>query len=202
MGEETFFEGRILPEIVDAMPDNGTLFVASSMPVRHLDQFVNSSPKPLRVFSNRGASGIDGTISSALGVASTTDTPLVLVIGDLAFYHDLNGLMALKRSGVNATIVLINNDGGGIFRRLPIAKFDPPFTELFLTPHGLDFEPVVRMYGAGYSKVETRDAFRKIFKASIGSDIPVVIEVSTDSSLNEQIRQKINNPQFSKEFSQ
>ena len=190
--QKTYFEGLILADVVEAMPRDGTLFVASSLPVRHLDQFVRPHEKELRVFANRGASGIDGTISSALGVASVSSAPVALVIGDLAFYHDLNGLLALKRCGVKATIVLINNDGGGIFRRLPVARFDPPFTDLFLTPHGLDFEPAVRMFGAGYSRVESREAFRKIFRASSGSDIPIVIEVPTDSSFHEEMRLKIS----------
>ena len=188
---DVWFEGAILADVTELMPPDGVLFTASSLPVRHLDQFAPPRRGGIHPFANRGASGIDGTLSTALGVASTSESPLVLVIGDLAFYHDLNGLLTFRRAGVKATIVLINNDGGGIFRRLPIAQFDPPFTDLFLTPHGLDFEPVVRMFGVGYSRVESREAFRKIFKASIGSDIPVVIEVPTDSALHEEMRKKI-----------
>lgn len=189
---ETWFEGAILADVAELMPAEGVLFSASSLPVRHLDQFAPPRAEGIRLFSNRGASGIDGTISSALGVASASANPLVLVIGDLAFYHDLNGLLAFARCGVCATIVLINNDGGGIFRRLPIAQFDPPFTDLFLTPHGLDFEPVVRMFGVGFTRVEGREAFRKMFKASVGAEMPVVIEVRTDSALHEELRKRFN----------
>jgi 2-succinyl-5-enolpyruvyl-6-hydroxy-3-cyclohexene-1-carboxylate synthase len=190
---EIWFEGAILADVIELMPSEGLLFTASSLPVRHLDQFSPPRQDGIRTFSNRGASGIDGTISSSLGVASALHQPLVLVIGDLAFYHDLNGLLAFARCGVRATIVLINNDGGGVFRRLPISQFDPPFTDLFLTPHGLDFEPVVRMFGAGYARADSQETFRKIFKASVASDIPVVIEVQTDSVLHEQMRHKISN---------
>jgi 2-succinyl-5-enolpyruvyl-6-hydroxy-3-cyclohexene-1-carboxylate synthase len=189
---ETWFEGAILADVAELMPPDGVLFSASSLPVRHLDQFAAPRARGIRPFANRGASGIDGTISSALGVASVSDQPLVLVIGDLAFYHDLNGLLAFQRAGVKATIVLINNNGGGIFRRLPIAQFDPPFTDLFLTPHGLDFEPLVRSFGVGYTRVQGRDDFRKIFAASVGSGIPVVIEVQTDSELTEDVRRRIS----------
>lgn len=187
----SFFEGAVLPEVVDLLPAGALLYVASSLPVRHLDQFVPPRPLPLRVFANRGASGIDGTVSSALGAAAASGSPLALVTGDLAFYHDLNGLLALRRCGVKATIVLINNDGGGIFHRLPVARFDPPFTDLFLTPHGLDFEPAVRMFGAGYERVTTRTTFRTALQKAIGADAAQVIEVPSDSLWHEQQRREI-----------
>ena len=194
--EEIYFEGAILADVVELLPPNALLFVASSLPVRHLDQFVRPRQKPLWVFANRGASGIDGTISSALGAATTTEKPLVLVTGDLAFYHDLNGLLALERwpnknSGVKATIVLINNNGGGIFHRLPIADFDPPFTDLVLTPHGLDFEPVVRMFGAGYRRVTAREDFRYALQDAIEAENSQVIEFPTNSVLHEKMRKMI-----------
>ncbi|GAB4579212.1 MAG: 2-succinyl-5-enolpyruvyl-6-hydroxy-3-cyclohexene-1-carboxylic-acid synthase [Anaerolineales bacterium] len=188
---ETWFEGAILADVAELMPPDGLLFSASSLPVRHLDQFAAPRAGGIRPFANRGASGIDGTISTALGVASVADQPLVLVIGDLAFYHDLNGLLAFQRAGVKVTIVLINNNGGGIFWRLPIAQFDPPFTDLFLTPHGLDFEPLVRSFGVGYTRADGREEFRKIFAASVRAGMPVVIEVQTDSELQEVTRRQI-----------
>lgn len=169
------------------------LFLASSLPVRHAEQYA-SGENIARVYSNRGASGIDGTISSALGVAAShPDAHVLLVIGDLAFYHDMNGLLASKRGGIhNITIVLVNNDGGGIFRRLPIADFDPPFTDLFLTPHGLDFAPAVRMYGLAYHHAESLDALREQVRAAVSGDAPTVIEVTTDSARDAQRRQEIN----------
>jgi len=188
---EAFFEGAILPTVVEALPPHAVLYVGNSLPVRHLDQFVRPQAKPLRVLANRGASGIDGTVSSALGAAAATDAPLVLVTGDLAFYHDLNGLLALRRCGVRATIVLIHNDGGGIFHRLPIAGFDPPFTELFVTPHGLDFEPVVRMYGAAFVHVETPETLREALHTAIGAPTPHVIEVRSDAEEHERWRRKV-----------
>lgn len=189
--EKNYFEGAILSDVVDVLPPESLLYVASSLPVRHLDQFVPSQSKSLRVFANRGASGIDGTIASALGAAKTTDQPLVLVIGDVAFYHDMNSLLALQRCNVKATIILINNNGGGIFHRLPIANFDPPFTELFITPHGLNFKPVVRMFGAEYVAVKSRKELRHNLEEAINSSASHVIEISTDAILHEETRQKI-----------
>ena len=189
--DEGFFEGLVLPEVVDALPEGGLLFVSSSNPVRHLDEFVPPGGKRLRVFANRGASGIDGVLSTALGVASASDAPLVLVIGDLALYHDLNGLLALRRCGLNPTIVLINNDGGGIFHRLPIASFDPPFTELFLTAHGLDFAPAAAMFAARYTRVTSRRALRQALQTAIPAPTPHLIEVRTDPRHHERVRSKI-----------
>ena len=191
MWTDTFFEGVILADVVEQMPQESLLFVAASLPLRHLNQFARPNQKNLRVFANRGASGIDGTIASALGVAAASDRPLTLVIGDLAFYHDMNSLLALKRCGVNITIVLINNNGGGIFHRLPISNFDPPFTDLFITPHGLEFEPVVRMFGVEYARAENRAEFLRVFDESVGSDTSWVIEIPTDSVLHEKMRRQL-----------
>jgi len=191
--QETYFEGAILADVVDLLPRKAALYAASSLPVRHLEQFVRPNSKALRVFANRGASGIDGTISSALGAAAATGMPLALVSGDVAFYHDLNGLLALQRCGVKATIVLINNDGGGIFHRLPIANFDPPFTELFVTPHGLNFESAAQMFGAGYTRVTGRADFREALQTALAADTSQIIEVMTDSVLHETMRREIIN---------
>jgi 2-succinyl-5-enolpyruvyl-6-hydroxy-3-cyclohexene-1-carboxylate synthase len=188
---DEFFEGVVLADVAELLPADATLYVSNSLPVRDLDQFARPRRAGLRVLANRGASGIDGTVSSALGAAAATEAPLVLVTGDLSFYHDLNGLLALRRCGVKATIVVINNNGGGIFHRLPIARFDPPFTEYFVTPHGLDFEPAVRMYGADFVRVESRAAFRQALRASMGAEAPCVIEVVSDRGWNHRYHREI-----------
>jgi 2-succinyl-5-enolpyruvyl-6-hydroxy-3-cyclohexene-1-carboxylate synthase len=188
---DIFFEGAILPEITAQMPEDALLFVSSSLPVRHLDQFTRPRSTRLRLFANRGASGIDGTIASALGVGAATDKPLVLVIGDLAFYHDMNSLLALRRCGVKATIVLINNNGGGIFHRLPIAQFDPPFTNYFVTPHDLDFGPIAQTFGVIYHKVTTLDSFQQQFSTALDATDSHIIEFTTDALLHEQVRRSV-----------
>ncbi len=185
------FEGAALAEIVEHLPDGLQLYVGNSLSVRHLDQFARPRPAGLRVFANRGASGIDGTISSALGAAAASDQPLVLVTGDLSFYHDLNGLLAFKRCAVRATIVLIHNDGGGIFQRLPAAQFDPPFTELILTPHGLDFAPAMQTFGLEYHLLNGIKALGAALSESIGAVQPRVLAIHTDSAYGEQIRKEI-----------
>jgi 2-succinyl-5-enolpyruvyl-6-hydroxy-3-cyclohexene-1-carboxylate synthase len=190
-GDRPDFEGLVLADVVGALPDGANLFVANSLPVRHLDEFVRPHGKRIRVFGSRGASGIDGTISTALGVAAASAGPLVLVLGDLAFYHDLNGLLALERLGLQATIVLIHNDGGGIFRRLPVAGHGAEFDDLFLTPHGLDFEPAIRMFGLDFERLDNRAALRDALARTIGREPSRVIEVRTDSRRHEEIRRQI-----------
>ncbi|MDH5506922.1 MAG: 2-succinyl-5-enolpyruvyl-6-hydroxy-3-cyclohexene-1-carboxylic-acid synthase [Anaerolineae bacterium] len=189
--EEHFFEGVVLADVVELAPQGTALFVASSLPVRHLDQFAQPHPSGLTVFANRGVSGIDGTIASALGAASVIPSHLVLVIGDLAFYHDLNSLIAVKKFGINITIVLINNDGGGIFHRLPISNFEPPFMELFVSPHGLDFEPAAQLFNLDYHRVSSRSDFKLAFNNAMNSNQSTLIEVPGDAKLHEKTRQEI-----------
>ncbi|PJF28379.1 MAG: 2-succinyl-5-enolpyruvyl-6-hydroxy-3-cyclohexene-1-carboxylic-acid synthase [Phototrophicales bacterium] len=179
---ENFFDGAVVADAVSLMPDGAALFIGNSLPVRHLDQLARPAPKQIRVFGSRGASGIDGTVSTAAGVSQGVSAPLVLITGDLGFYHDMNGLLTLKRYGIRMVIVVINNDGGGIFQRLPIAQFDPPYTELFRTAHGMTFESVAVLYGLDYAKTCSRADFRTAFERALSavSSHSTIIEVPTD----------------------
>ncbi len=187
---ESDFEGGILPDVFDQLPTGNGLFVANSLPVRHFDQFTRPASKPVRVFANRGASGIDGTLSSALGAAAHLPG-LVFVTGDLSFYHDMNGLLAFSRSGIRATIVIINNNGGGIFQRLPISKFEPPFNELFVAPHGLTFEHAAKLYGIDYIQTE-RLSFAFALNTAFTSGRSTIIEIPSDVVKFEQLRKELN----------
>ncbi|WP_135819662.1 2-succinyl-5-enolpyruvyl-6-hydroxy-3-cyclohexene-1-carboxylic-acid synthase [Halostella litorea] len=189
---ERRFEGDALATAVEDAPDPATLFVSNSMPVRDLDRFGAPRTADLTVLGNRGASGIDGIVSTALGAGSATGDPLVLVTGDLAFYHDMNGLLAVGRCGVDATIVVVNNDGGGIFHMLPVEAFDPPFTEQFRTPHGLDFAPAAELYGLEFVRARDRDAFREAYRASLDSAGTQVIEVRSDAERSHREREAIH----------
>ncbi|WP_049970988.1 2-succinyl-5-enolpyruvyl-6-hydroxy-3-cyclohexene-1-carboxylic-acid synthase [Haladaptatus cibarius] len=185
------FEGGVLASVAELLPDPATLFVSNSMPVRDIDRFGRPHSADVTVLGNRGASGIDGIVSSALGAGSATDDPLVLVTGDVAYYHDMNGLLALARCGVDATIVEINNDGGGIFHMLPIESFDPPFTGQFKTPHGLDFEATGELYDFDFDRVESLSAFCERFRASIDRTGTQVIEVVTDAEASHRTRESL-----------
>lgn len=172
-------EACIFLSLFDFLPEGDALMVSNSLPVRHLDQFVPPRKKKVRVFANRGASGIDGVLSTGLGLAAYFGHA-TMVLGDLAFYHDMNGLLAVRRHGLQATILVINNDGGGIFHRLPIAAFEPPFRELFLTPHGLRFGPVAELYGLEYHFVENQLALPQVLRR-LDWEKPTLIEVKSDA---------------------
>jgi len=184
------FEGAALETIASVIPSGGTLFVSSSMPVRDLDSFAPGDARELRVLANRGANGIDGVVSTALGAAAVRDEsrgPLVLVIGDIAFYHDMNGLLAAKLHELDATIVVINNDGGGIFSFLPQAADKRHFELLFGTPHGLNFAPVAEVYGARYELAATMESLRRCTLDSFETPGLHIIEMRTGRARNVEL---------------
>lgn len=152
------FEGHAIAALARALPEQARVYAGNSLAVRALDAFwPDDAPSP-RVLVNRGANGIDGFVSSVLGAAAADPAlPTVGVCGDLSFYHDLNGLLAVRRHGVRAVLLVLNNDGGGIFDHLPIAAHRAGYEEHFATPHGLDFGPVVEMYGCAFERVTRPD---------------------------------------------
>lgn len=181
----SLFEGRIVPELVPLLPEGSLLFAGNSMPVRDLDTFQRPLGRRLRMMANRGASGIDGVVSTALGAAAAGRSgPVVLVVGDLSFYHDLNGLLAARLHRIPLTVVLIQNDGGGIFSFLPQASLGPLFEPLFGTPTGLDFRPAVEMYGGRFLRPEGWPAFRQAIRQALDSDGLTVVEVRSDRQRN------------------
>ncbi len=141
------WEGRVLAAVADAAPAGATLFVSSSMPIRDLDAFAAPRPESLTVLANRGASGIDGVVSTAFGVAAAGARPTVCVLGDVALFHDQNGLLWSREPDAPVVFVLVDNDGGGIFQMLPVREQEPWYTPLFATPHGLDFQHAARLHG-------------------------------------------------------
>ncbi|CAH0346778.1 2-succinyl-5-enolpyruvyl-6-hydroxy-3-cyclohexene-1-carboxylic-acid synthase [Bacillus sp. CECT 9360] len=181
--EQALDEGKLFLLLQDLMPENSSLFVGNSMPIRDLDTFFFSNDKEIRIFANRGANGIDGIISTALGVSTIMENT-VLVIGDLSFFHDMNGLMAAKLQQTNITIVLINNDGGGIFSFLPQASEKDYFEMLFGTPHGLNFAHAVALYEGKYTNVGNWDEFSETFTKSFNIPGLKVIEVPTNRESN------------------
>jgi len=187
------FEGRVFTELASLLPAGTTLYVGNSMPVRDLDTFFGCVDQPLRILGNRGANGIDGVVSSALGVSAAAgqEKPVVLVLGDLSFFHDLNGLLAARFHGLNLTIILINNDGGGIFSFLPQAAYPEHFEQLFGTPTGLDFRLAVEMYGGQYQKIANWEQFRKSVQRGITAGGLHVIEVPTERASNVSMHRKL-----------
>lgn len=181
---DAWCEGRVFHELAELLPGGALQFTASSMPVRDLEAFAPKSPRLVRHLVNRGVSGIDGTLSSALGAATAHAGPAVLVTGDLAFLHDAHGLLAAKTHGLSLTVVLINNDGGGIFEFLPIAAFGEAYETHFATPHGLDFAALCAAYGAELERPRDWSDFRARVNRSLGRTGVHVVEVRTERRAN------------------
>ena len=188
---EELFEGRVFTELADCLPEGALCFVSNSMPVRDLDTFWPSHGRAIRFLANRGANGIDGIVSSALGASAASQGPLILVIGDLAFYHDLNGLLAAKLNHLRATVILTNNDGGGIFSFLPQAAHPEHFEQLFGTPHGLDFRPAAEMYGATFSRIADWRSLRAAVNAGSQAAGVTIVEVPTHREPNVSMHRAI-----------
>ena len=168
-------------ELAAALPADALLFVSSSMPVRDVDAWASAGRA--RVLANRGVNGIDGIVSTALGAAAATGRATAALLGDLALLHDLSGLLAARRLGVPLLLVVVNNDGGGIFNFLPVAQATDRFEELFATPHGVDLAHLAALCGA--KLVRPRDAaeLRAAIREGLGNALQL-IEVRTDRAAN------------------
>jgi 2-succinyl-5-enolpyruvyl-6-hydroxy-3-cyclohexene-1-carboxylate synthase len=184
--ERALFEPRAVRELCTRLPESALLYVSNSMPVRDLDAFMPVAGRGPRVLSNRGANGIDGMVSSALGAAAAGVGPAVLLTGDLALLHDLGGLLAARRHGLRATIVVLNNDGGGIFSFLPIARHGESvrFEELFATPHGLDLRHAAELAGAAWGRVDSWEDYASALEKSWSHDGLSLIEVPVERDAN------------------
>ena len=187
----TLSEPGVFDELDTVSPSGATVFAGNSMPVRDLDSFCSSDSRPLRFLANRGASGIDGVVSTALGVSSVSAEPCILVIGDLSLYHDMNGLLAARQHGLRATIVVLHNDGGGIFSFLPQAEAVASFEELFGTPHGLDFRHAAELYGLDYCEVDEPAAFRGAVEESFARPGVSMIVVHTNRAANVRLHRRL-----------
>jgi len=156
-----------------------------------MDTFFPSTGRSIRFMCNRGASGIDGVISTALGAGSVSSSRMALVIGDISFYHDMNGLLAARTFGLNATIIIINNNGGGIFSFLPQSAYEDVFEPYFGTPHGLTFRAAADLYGLDYCLAGDWSTFNEAVKGSLARTGTTIIEVPGDRKVNVQLHRQV-----------
>lgn len=184
------FEGRLPLEVISGIPEKSNLFVSNSLPIRDMDFFATSQNKKINIYTNRGASGIDGIISTALGIAKASDKPTFLVTGDLAFFHDMNGLHNSIKFKIPLKIILVNNSGGGIFESLPISEYRDVMKDNFLTPLQLKFNKFVAAYGGRYVKIKNWNHLKKELKLYSASRKITVLEVKTDAKKSKLLRQK------------
>jgi len=182
-GWETLFEGRVARDTVDALPDGATMVVASSMPVRDVEAFARPRTG-LRFLANRGVNGIDGFVSTVLGAATASSGPTVALLGDLCLLHDANGLLGAADRGVDATFVVLDNDGGGIFSFLPQADLPDHFELLFGTPQGLDLAALAAMHGLHAHRVEKAGEVVPAVEAAIAAGGVHLVIVPTERADN------------------
>ena len=186
--EPSCFEGRTIRELQQHISDNAQVLIANSMSIRDFDYFWFSGESKAVLYGNRGVNGIDGTISTALGLAAN-GRPTYLVTGDLSLFHDLNGLAVAKPHNLNLTIILHNNDGGGIFEYLP-QKGTKHFDYLFSTSQGLDYSGAAKLYGCGYTKISSPDELSSVL-AKIGQESGVhIIEIPTNREYSRELHKK------------
>jgi len=172
-------------------PDEATLALASSMPIRDMDMFGDTAGRAPFVAANRGASGIDGTVATAVGLAYGRRAPVILAAGDLALLHDLNSLALAASAPEPVVIVAINNHGGGIFSFLPVARCGEAFEPMFGTPHPYCFEQAARMFGLGYDHVRDMDALSEAYASALSSGESRIIEITTDRDENLQLHRRL-----------
>jgi 2-succinyl-5-enolpyruvyl-6-hydroxy-3-cyclohexene-1-carboxylate synthase len=187
---DELFEGKAAWLLARHLPAETPLFVASSMPVRDVEYFWPASDRRVEMAFNRGANGIDGTLSTALGVAQAADRPAVLLTGDLALLHDTNGFLLRPKLRGSLTVVLINNRGGGIFEHLPVAQFDPPFEEFFATPQEADFAKLCPAYGVAHVLVRDWKHFIGLISVLPSNGVRV-LELRTDRKRDAATRKSI-----------
>lgn len=192
-----FTEAACTKLVLDALLEDAYLFVSNSMAIRYVDRFSGKAKKSYTLLANRGVNGIDGIVSTALGMAQIhPGHENVLLIGDLAFCHDMNALLLAKSYHIPLTIIIINNQGGGIFSFLPQNQLNPvDFETLFGTPQDLDFTYVAKLYEAQYQEVKTLDELRKCLTEEKNVSQLRILELKTsrvENSLDyENLCQKI-----------
>jgi 2-succinyl-5-enolpyruvyl-6-hydroxy-3-cyclohexene-1-carboxylate synthase len=182
-GWDAPFEGRIARDVVRATPADASLVVASSMPVRDVESFA-AAREHVTFHANRGANGIDGFVSTALGVAAASEGPTVALLGDLCFLHDANGLLGAVERGVDATLVVVDNGGGGIFSFLPQAELPEHFETLFGTPQPVDVGALAAVHGIPVAEVDTAAGLEPALAAAADAGGVQVVRVRTERATN------------------
>ena len=183
------FEGKVARMLSLHIPDKSLLHVANSMPIRDIEWFWHAGNKEVKLFGNRGVNGIDGTLGTAIGIAHQSSNVTFLLTGELGFLHDSNALLFASQFEGSLNILLINNDGGGIFENLPIAG-QPEFEKCFATPQYINFKNLCQSHNIDYKKPKNWKDVIKLIKKPIKNGIRVV-EIKTDRKSDIKTRQKL-----------
>ncbi|MDP4115187.1 MAG: 2-succinyl-5-enolpyruvyl-6-hydroxy-3-cyclohexene-1-carboxylic-acid synthase [Bacteroidota bacterium] len=185
------FEGRLYRDLIKHLPENCNIFLSNSLPIRDFNNFAGILPPRVTVYNNRGAAGIDGIISTALGINKGSGKLTVLVTGDLAFYYDISSLLIAKDNNIPLIIILVNNNGGGIFNTLPIAGGFDEFEKYFTTPLNIDFKKIVSAFGGNYFLINNSKSIQTALAQAQNSSSFSVIEYKTDSAISAETKKNL-----------
>jgi 2-succinyl-5-enolpyruvyl-6-hydroxy-3-cyclohexene-1-carboxylate synthase len=183
-------EPDVLLNILNAIPPNSNLMIGNSLPIRDMDYFASAINKNINIYQNRGASGIDGITSTALGICASSKNPSYLITGDLSFYYDINSLLIARQCNIPLITIVINNDGGAIFKFLPIAEYHDVFEKYFVTPTKLSFEKIVEAFNIDYKEIKDQQDLLNHIKVSSVRTKPVVFEIKTNADYSLSLRKK------------
>lgn len=189
--QKTLCEPYVARCVSRLTPVDSLLFLGNSMPIRDMDMYAAQDGAPLSVAVNRGASGIDGNVATALGHVHGRCTPATVLLGDLALLHDLNSLALLRTFHMPVVFVVINNDGGGIFSFLPVSKVHEHFESHFATPHGMSFEHAAAQFGLQYAAPKSPSAFTKAYVTALNQPRHTLIEVRTKRDANVHLHHEL-----------
>jgi len=190
IGKSTFpNEPGIIKILLEALPDKAHILIGNSSPIRDFDNFAACIKNDLIVYFNRGASGIDGVTSTAIGIAQLKE-PAFLLTGDLSFLHDLNALAVANKYPVGLTVILINNNGGGIFESLPVSKERSILKEYFLTPHNLNLKNIITSFGVEYKLVKSWAQINNSINVYVINNKLSVLEIKTNAEKSLRLRNR------------
>jgi len=195
--EQFFLETREITEpgiiyhIGNHCKDNIGVFLSNSMPIRDADKFFSSCPYQISFFCNRGVSGIDGNIATAIGIAQGIQKPLIAVLGDLAFLHDMNSLALLNHAAYPVCLIIVNNAGGGLFSFLPVYEKKESFEAFFAAAHPYSFSQAASLFQIPYAQPQIPDDIDVLLKKFLKENRSIFIEVFTDRTENLQVHQQI-----------
>lgn len=183
-------ECRVPETVLNSVDSNISIMLSNSMPIRDFDYFTSVLKSNFNIYFNRGASGIDGIMSTALGIAAADKKPVILMIGDLAFYYDLNSLLISAQNKIPLVVILINNSGGGIFEVLPIAEYRNVFEKYFRAKHNLNFKRIVTSFGCKHVVIKNWSHIEKEIRKVVIKNEFKVLEIKTDAKKSFQLRKK------------
>ncbi len=191
--DDTLTEPTVCRTISAMIPHNHALFLGNSLPIREMDTFGTHAGAPAKVYANRGASGIDGNIATTAGILASGCSGLTAIIGDLAFLHDINSLHLLTKTQTPTVLVILNNDGGGIFQFLEVKNLTPIFDRYFVVPHGYTFQHAADLFKIPYEYPQTQHEFLHAYLRAVQSPHTTILEIKTDPIKNTQLHNHIRN---------